>query len=290
MSTASRIRHSFIGKAARMAIHMIFRARHRGPAPVAYEVPGEEQILLYPEGEITEFLDLPWLFEKSEVALATVFLKSGMSVIDVGANIGLYSILAAKRVGPSGSVWAFEPSNESAARLERNLALNRCNSVRVYRLALSDTPSTSLHLGSDPGFGDAYRYLLPPTSNKGGSTSEVVPVTTLDAWAAANGIARLDFLKVDIEGGEYKMFLGARECLATNPRVVIMFECEADWCARAGCRPLDVFDLLRALGFNLYSWDKRLRRWGDDPRSLARSGMFWAAQNRSVLPDPTAGG
>jgi len=287
MTTASRIRHSFVGKAVRMAIHLMFHARHSSPDPVAYELPGGIQILLYPEGEIAEFLAFPWLFEKTEVALAAAFLNSGMTVIDVGANIGLYSILAAKRVGPSGSVWAFEPSAESLARLERNLTLNSCSRVRVFRMALADTPNTSMSLASDPGFGDAYRYLRLQTHSSGGNSGEVVPVTTLDAWAAANGVSRLDFLKVDIEGGEYRMFLGAREFLASNPKAVIMFECEADWCARAGCHPRDVFDLLGSLGFKLYTWDGRSRRWDDDPRSLSKSGMFWAARNRSVLPEPT---
>jgi FkbM family methyltransferase len=286
MNTASRIRHSFVGKAVRMAIHLMFRIRHPSPSPVAYELPGGVQIRLYPEGEIAEFLAFPWLFENAEVALAGAFLKSGMTVIDVGANIGLYSILAAKRVGPSGSVWAFEPSNVSAARLERNLTLNDCKEVRVCQLALSDTPNSSLSLVSDPGFGDAYRYLRTPKDSTGEGNSEMVPVTTLDAWAAANGVVRSDFIKVDIEGGEYKMFMGARDFLMSNPNVVIMFECEADWCARAGCSPRDVFDLLRSFGFNLYSWDHQSRRWNNDSRFLARSGMFWAARSRSALPDP----
>ena len=284
MSAASRIRHSLLGKAARKAIHLIFHAQHPGPDAVAYELPQGGRIWLYPEGQIAEFLAFPRLFERTELALAASFIKSGMTVMDIGANIGLYSILAAKLVGPSGSVWAFEPSNESAARLERNLLLNNCTSVGVYRLALSDTPNTSRALDSDPGFGDAYRYLRPDAGSKGGSNSELVAVTTLDAWTAANGIGQIDFLKVDIEGGEYRMFRGARELLAANPKVVIMFECEADWCARARCRPSDVFDLLRSLGFDLYSWDGRSGRWDDGPLSLARSGMFWATRDRSILP------
>ena len=65
---------------------------------------GDIKIRLYPEGEIAEFLAFPWLFEKTEVALTAAFLQPGMSVIDVGANIGLYSILANMRVRPGGTV------------------------------------------------------------------------------------------------------------------------------------------------------------------------------------------
>jgi FkbM family methyltransferase len=286
MSARSRIRHSFIGKIARTAIHAIFRIRHPGRNPIEYELPSGIQLRLYPEGEIAEFLSFPWLFERAELALAAAFLKPGMTVIDVGANIGLYSILAAKRVGPSGSIWAFEPAEDSAARLERNLILNNCHHAHVCRLALSDT-DTSLPLVSDHGFGDAYRYLTSQVIPKRGHDCSIVKVTTLDAWATANGITQPDFLKVDIEGGEYRMFLGAREILSSAPKVVIMFECESDWCARAGCRPRDVFDLLSALGFGLYAWDNRSRRWHDDVRSQ-RSSTFWAARNPSNLPDPQA--
>jgi len=161
MSTASRIRHSFIGKAERTAIHLLYRARHPGHDPVTYRLPGGLDLRLYPEGEIAEFLAFPWLFEKTEVALVTAFLKPGMQIIDVGANIGLYSILARKVVGDSRSVWAFEPSGDTVARLERNLALNTCDGVRVFQLGLADAVDTALRLASDAGYGDAYRYLRP---------------------------------------------------------------------------------------------------------------------------------
>jgi FkbM family methyltransferase len=264
---------------------LVFQARYGGRSHVEYALPGGLNIRLYPKGEIAEFLAFPSLFEKTEITLAAAFLKPGMSVIDVGANIGLYSILASLRVGPTGTVWAFEPSSESAARLERNLALNGCERTPVFRLALSNTPSASLSLISDKGYGDAYRYLRPDADPAAG---EVVPVTTLDAWAAANAIQHVDFLKVDIEGGEYRMLLGARDFLASNPKIVVMFECETDWCARAGCRPQDLYDLFKSLGFGLYAWDGRSRHWDNDPNALAGSRMLWATRYRSVLPAPAS--
>jgi FkbM family methyltransferase len=258
---------------------------------VLYRLPGGIEFRLLPEGEIAEFLAFPWLFEKTEVALVAGFLKPGMSVIDVGANVGLYSILASQRVGDAGAVWAFEPSRESILRLEKNLGLNGCQGVHVVPLALSDTADPALRLTSDPGFGDAYRYLaptpgMPGSSRNGDARAELVSVTTLDRWAAEIAIGPVDFLKVDIEGGEYRMFLGAREFLAANPGIVVMFECERDWCARAGCRPEDTFDLLGSLGFGVYAWDRRNTRWGTDPRALGRSGMLWATRDERALPAP----
>ena len=284
MNALSKLRHSFVGKAVRKGLHTYFKASYAGGPPLDYRLPGGLTMRLYPEGEIAEFLAFPWLFEPNELRLVAGLLKPGMSVIDVGANIGLYSILAALRTGPNGRVWAFEPSTESSSRLERNLRLNNCERVDVIRLALSDRAS-SASLVSDSGFGDAYRYIRPDVAASGG---EVVKVTTLDEWAAANGVGPVDFLKVDIEGGEYRMFLGAREFLSSSPALVIMFECEEDWSSRSGWKPQDVYELLRSLGFKLFAWEARSRRWTESPEALSKTGTLWAARDQSSLPLPAS--
>jgi FkbM family methyltransferase len=281
VNAVSRLRHSLVGKTVRLGIHTLFRAKYAGGAPLEYRLPGGLPMRLHPEGDIAEFLAFPMLFEPNELKLVAGLLRPGMSVVDVGANIGLYSILSAFRTGPAGRVWAFEPSSESANRLERNLRLNNCERVEVVRLALSDTTS-SASLVSERGFGDAYRYLRPNAAASGG---EIVKVTTLDAWAAANAIGPVDFLKVDIEGGEYRMFLGARECVSSSRDIVIMFECEGDWASRAGWKPQDLYELLRSLGFGLFAW--RSGRWTDNPDALAKSRTLWAARDPSSLPLPT---
>ena len=66
----------------------------------------------------------------------TACLKPGIQVVDVGANIGLYSILADQRVGDEGAVWAFEPSGETLQRMQKNLVLNGCSRVRLARLGV----------------------------------------------------------------------------------------------------------------------------------------------------------
>ena len=88
-------------------------------------------------------------------------------------------------------------------------------------------------------------------------------------------MSRIDSLKVDIEGGEYRMFRGVHQVLEANRDMLILFESEADWCARAGCSQRDTFDLLAAHGFGLFAWDKRLKRWTTDRRSLLKAGMIW---------------
>jgi FkbM family methyltransferase len=270
----------------RRAIHIAHRLKHAGDSAVAYHLPGGIDIQLYPEGEIAEFLSFPTLFERTEVALVAAFLTPGMRVVDVGANVGLYSIVAQKRVGPGGEVWAFEPSPESFVRLKKSLHLNGCTEVHPFQLALSDQEDTILKLRSAKGFGDAYRYLA---SNAGGAREdgdyeESVPVTTLDRWASDTGVEGVDFLKVDIEGGEFRMLTGARKVLSSNPDIVVFFENESDWCRRAGHSPEDTIRLLESLGFGVYAWNNRKKTWLSDRHSLLKSTMIWACRKRDALP------
>src|SRR5438309_4114648 len=93
-------------------------------------------------------------FERQEQEFLLEFLGPGMTFIDIGAHHGLYSLLASKKVGPSGRVVAFEPSPREFRRLRWNLALNRCRRVRAEPFALGATDGTAdlfVCLGWDTG-------------------------------------------------------------------------------------------------------------------------------------------
>jgi FkbM family methyltransferase len=285
MSVATRIRHSFIGRSVRTALHATYSFQHRDGKPVDYRLPGGVRIQLFPEGDVAEFLAVQRWFEKTELALVSAYLKPGMKALDVGANIGLYSILAQRLVGDAGTVWAFEPSGESFGRLRKNLSLNECDRVHAVCVALSAQSDTFLRLTNDTGFGDAYRYLLPSDAvPRLDRDVELVPVTTLDLFAEENRIDGIDFLKVDVEGGEYLVFEGAKQLLRSSPGLCIMFESDPEWCRRAHCRQQDAFDLLRGLGFGLYSWRRRSQEWVDDEDTLLTCGTVWAC--REGVPPP----
>ena len=242
--------------------------------------PGVE-IQLIPEGEIAEFLTVQQFFEKTEMTLTAALLKPGMTVIDVGANVGVYSILAEKRVGNNGQIWAFEPSRESFDRLLRNLELNGCQHVNAVQIGLSDQPHGCAALLSDRGYGDAYRYVA-SSSQVAIAFSEAITLTTLDEYASENGITNIDFMKVDAEGGEYRVFVGARRVLQASPRAVIMFESDAGWCARSGLAPQHSFDFLKGLGFKLYAYERN--RWNDQESALLSSSTIWATRDAHLLP------
>ncbi|MDQ3012198.1 MAG: FkbM family methyltransferase [Acidobacteriota bacterium] len=267
--------------------------RQQTGEPVEVHLPKGAGFRLYPEGQIAELLYTS-RFEWRELAWVSAYLKPGMNVVDIGANIGLYSILADQAIQPGGRVLAFEPSAETHARLLRNLSLNQAASVTPLKLALADARGGHLVLKRDPGFRDGDRYLSAqpaPGSSVADQTGdagdiETVPITTLDDYLAAEAAAprKIDFLKMDIEGGEYSVFRGAAKTLTANAGILLMFECTPQGCQRAGHTQDDLYEFLRAMGFELYCWDRSSNRWDTRRELLLAAGNVWACRRNELLP------
>jgi FkbM family methyltransferase len=286
MALLSSLRHSSFTKFARSALHWAHRVRHRDGKPLRCVVAPGLEFQIYPKGELSEFLSLGPLFERTEMRLVASLLRPGMKVIDAGANIGLYSLLAAKRIGNSGQIWSFEPSQDTYSLFLENLALNGVTTVSAHRLALSDAAG-ELVLRAESGFGDLYRHLDYTGKAAAGDKCEKVTVSTLDDFSTARGITAIDFLKIDIEGAEFFLLQGARHLLSQSPDVIVMFESEEDWCLRSGCKTEDALNLLRGLGFGLYSWSKRQKRWSAIEDAPSTSRTVWAVRNPDLLNAPT---
>ena len=178
-------------------------------------------------------------------------LTPGSVFLDIGANIGEVSLFAAKRVGSQGSVLAFEPVAATADRLRRNLALNNLRNVDVIEMGVSDQIREQPLYASATSFDDGSRHDGLGTlyaSMARSSPVGTVRLITLDALLSARQIARVDGIKLDIEGAELPALLGAREMLARfRPWLVV--EIGAETCAAAGYEPREIFDLLASLGY-----------------------------------------
>jgi FkbM family methyltransferase len=282
MDLISRLRHSWVSSFARSGLSWIHRLKYRDGRPHRCVVTPSLEFLIYPNGELAEFISLAQMFERTELGLVAGLLKPGMKVIDAGANIGLYSLLAAKCVGERGQIWSFEPSQTTYRLLTENLSLNQVTTVQANRLALSDFQG-ELTLRSERGFGDLYRHLDYGGSAVAGDVTEKVGVSTLDDFAAEHEINEIDFLKIDVEGGEYRLLKGAQRLLAQSPNVTVMFESEEIWCKRSGCTTDDAFELLKSLGFRLYSWSKKQKQWSAIDSELGKDRTVWAAKNLDLL-------
>lgn len=191
-------------------------------------------------------------YNRRMVVLFDRMLKPGMTVIDVGANIGEISITAAKRVGRCGRVIAFEPIDAIADQLQANVTRNQLNQVTVERTGLSETPADNVPVYASCGQGD------PDDENSGlGSLfggAENVPelqrisITTLDIWLMEHPLDRIDLIKIDIEGAELPCLKGA-ECTLRQFRPVLIVEIQDTTATTAGYRASDILIFLSSLGY-----------------------------------------
>ena len=139
-------------------------------------------------------------FEPAELTFVSRYLRRGMTVLDVGAHHGLDTLLAARCVGPTGRVIAFEPSPRERRRLRWHVWLNRCTNVRIESTAVAAAEGTAelyICLGRETGCNS----LRPPSVDE--PTRRItIRLTTLDRYVTQNRIRRIDMLKLDIEGAE----------------------------------------------------------------------------------------
>ncbi|HZQ76240.1 MAG TPA: FkbM family methyltransferase [Acidimicrobiia bacterium] len=160
-------------------------------------------------------------------------------VIDGGAHIGVLTVLMAK-LCPAGHVYAFEPSPATRAHLTANLLRNGAGNVTVEAAALYDREGEVTFDPSTTQPGGAHL-----TASATGTAT--VAATPLDTWAAAAGLERLDFVKLDVEGTELAVLAGA-EATIRRFRPTAVVECNPVALRRFGGRSYrDLFDALRSL-------------------------------------------
>jgi FkbM family methyltransferase len=188
------------------------------------------------------------MFEPETVSAFAALLAPGMTVMDIGANVGQFTLVAAGRVGPNGCVHAFEPTPELAAHILSNLELNGLENVAVNEIAVSEVAGRAmLHFSEpgDPGENSIVNFVP-------GVRAIEVPTVTLDGYVASRGIGRVDVIKVDIEGAEMSALRGARVLLSGDDSPVLVLECHPKTLAFTGQSPDDMLTLLSSYGYSLY--------------------------------------
>ena len=166
-----------------------------------------------------------------EAALRPEFRLNGGVFVDVGAQIGKYSVSVGRQLQTSGRVIAIEPEPDNFAALERNIAENQLTNVTPLNVACGATR------GEATLYRDSRETIL--HSLKGDGPGITVPVRPLDELLEAQGLAQVQLLKVDAEGVECDVLIGALETLRRSPEVRIVIEAN-------DAAPLD---FLRDLGF-----------------------------------------
>ena len=179
-------------------------------------------------------------------------VRSGMTCLDIGANIGAVSTHLARNVGPTGRVHAFEPVPGLRARLQKNLARNGCDAVvTVFPLALSNTTGEA-HLAVAGVDADNQGLAsLVASANDQLTSTLTVRTATLDEFVAAQRITRIDFIKMDIQGAEILMLEGARRTLS-ELRPDLIVEVSPQDLAGIGKNSRDLLELLEGCGYRIH--------------------------------------
>jgi FkbM family methyltransferase len=199
-------------------------------------------------------LFLSGAYEPNEVRFITTLLRQGQTAVDIGANVGWLTLVMAAAVGPTGRVVAVEPSPREHAVLEDHLARNRLSWVIARPEAVADRRGAlTLHIAdhAHPGqntFG-AFAY---------GDVREVdaimVPTITMDAIIRDDAIGPVALVKMDVEGAEYRVLLGAGNTLR-QVRPVFLLEVQPASLAHMGDGESQLLETLRSEEYVLYTFD-----------------------------------
>lgn len=196
-----------------------------------------------------------FLEQDFEVDVSAFFrdqIRPGMVVFDVGANIGHFTLLAAKRVGLSGRVHAFEASAAEYRKLSANIAVNRLSNVVANPTAVCERSGTATFHICSVGRG-LYNSLGTPIQTT--ATSVEVPCVSLDAYLDAAQVTRVDVLKIDVEGAEPAVLRGAASLLSRPDAPIVVCEfCDATL-RGMGSSSAELRKAFENLGYSVHRYD-----------------------------------
>jgi FkbM family methyltransferase len=268
-----------------VAISLFFKTMKFFKIPFFIKYSGKELGKFYPNGQISFGVWCGW-FEKDEIDIFIRLIKKTKYFIDIGANSGLYTVIASKEMIEINKIIAFEPSIINYNLLLRNIKLNKIDSiVECYNFGLSDCESSGkLTLENTEIDGEAYidRSTITSFSN---ATSDYVKLYTLDSIISKHVNKSVDFIKIDTEGYEYFILEGSKETIKSNKNIIIMFESNEDGTSRSGVSFTDIYELLISLGLKLFYRDVKNSRWilCSSILPLESNGQIWACREVSLL-------
>ena len=209
-----------------------------GPVPFEVDLTRRREIELY----------YGW-FEPNEVAFLRRLLKPGDIFVDAGANVGIYSAIAASLVGPEGEVHAFEPTPDNFERLNcwADLVRGCGSSVYTRRQALGDgyrQLTGRTHTGS-LGWSLLYPVMTEALGQQRTYSEFTVDVVRLDGYLEECTKGRVDVIKIDVEGSELLVLRGLEKLFNKGTRPVILCECKEPTAA-------EVFALLTSYGYRSF--------------------------------------
>ena len=234
----------------RFAQHSYFVLRGR-PEVVRLSLDGIEASFTARTPHELRCVESTWFSEGQMLSRALSSLQAGDVFVDVGGNLGMFAIFAAKIVGPTGRVIAFEPETVAFGRLQANIELNQLRNVTALQLALSNSCGRSTLILGEP---DAVSQSAHIGDRSG--KSEVIETVTYDGLAQARALPIPQVVKMDVEGHEMAALQGMASTLS-DPSCRALF-CELHpqfW--TAGVNQEEVDAVVRSFGFDFLDVEGR---------------------------------
>jgi len=190
-------------------------------------------------------------------------IKEGDTVIDVGANIGEFSLSASKKVGPKGRVISIEPLNQAAIWLEKNFLVNGFSNYEILEKAAGSKTGIMTLYKTSPS--SEMGILDPKVTEKKLISSGEIKVDTIDKIMSSRNIETVEMLKIDVEGFENEVLIGCKDSFKENKIKKIICEIHTSYLERRGIDEKTIYSLLKENGFSIRVLDPS----SDQPHILA---------------------
>lgn len=192
-------------------------------------------------------------FEKATHAIMMANISEGMTVLDIGANIGSFTIQMATKVGSKGRVIAFEPNPIVVEQLRENVQINKLENVTIEEVALSN--SNDFATFAVPQLGKEAHGSFKHNPSFDVLETIIVKTERLDDALSRLNITKVDFIKMDTEGAERLIFGGAAQLLSSTFKPMIIFECAEICCSEFGHTVFDVLNDLVKCNYVVKQYD-----------------------------------
>jgi FkbM family methyltransferase len=193
-------------------------------------------------------------FESQEIAFLQQTLKPGNIFFDIGANGGFYTVIAAKQVGVTGHVYAFEPGQSELKILRHNIAINHLTNVTIVECAVGNkSGKAQLAISSDGAMNSLAKTNHPRQCIEHWQSVEIIK---LDDFCQKCGIKKVDFIKIDVEGAEKLVFEGAQNIFLSDQEIKIMFEASDLNASGFGYSVNEFLEQIINSGMKLYYFDR----------------------------------
>ncbi len=192
------------------------------------------------------------------------YIAPGVTALDIGAHIGLYSTCLSRLVGKSGKVYAFEPNTQNFSLLKKNLKVNHCRNVIAVQKAVSNTNGTTALFLSSSSQADHRIYQTDQAGSK-----EIVETIRIDDFLKKQ--VKIRFIKIDVQGAEFAVLQSMTKLLKKNKDITLFLEYFPRCLSQYGIQPKTYIQLLTDLQFELFDIsDKEQKVYPTNTRKLSR--------------------